>query len=171
MFLLVLAEAEPSWIISILYQITALIIYYQPVRFNSLSQTNLDRVIVNAAVFLSGMRMSLIAKDLLIVFLLGIAMMGVAVYRLYESSYAVAQNLVYAYIGVFLLFFHAFCLKSAVVLTMALVLMFVTLTFSITKTRLTLLAGVLVISYLYFGSDFEILFESFEEELYKVGVF
>jgi hypothetical protein len=133
-------------------------------------ESSQEKLVLSLACFLSGWRISLIAADLRLVFLLGILMMGVAIFRLYESSVDQTSHLLYAYIALGLLFFNSFCLKSVCALIIALVMTFVTASMSITKVRLGAVALVIVVGYFYFDMDFVVLFQAFEEQMGKVKV-
>lgn len=121
-------------------------------------------------VFLSGMRISLIAKDLYLVFFMALIMMTLAIYRLYECAKYCRELLFFALVGIFLLLFHAFCLKSGVALIVAVFLIFVTMGAEVNKVRIFLFSLVIFVLYVYFSMDFVILFETLEGELSKIGI-
>ena len=116
------------------------------------------------------MRISLIAKDLYLVFFMALTMMTLAIYRLYECAKVCPELLFFTLVGIFMLLFHAFCLKSGAALVIAVFLIFVAMGAEVNKTRIFLFSLVIFILYVYFGMDFYVLFETLEGELSKVEI-
>jgi hypothetical protein len=171
LILLRLAETEDSSIISVIYSLVGLLIYYQAIIYTTVTRTDAEKLIITAVVFLSGMRISLLAQNIFLTFYLGIGMMLMAIYRTYQVAYMNAALYFATFAYCMLLILHSFCLKSSSVLVLSILVLFVLLSKEINSNRWKLLTFFMIVCSLIFmrssGLDIGELFSIVEKEAYR----
>jgi hypothetical protein len=169
--LFVLAEQETSAFISVLYSCVAMVLYYKAVLTKPLGEllSPENLIVFNTIQFLSGIRISLIAKNLTLTYLLGVVMMSVAFIRTYNARAKHFSFFFAAFSFLLSLLVFAVCIKSAFIFIIAVLFLYWVLATELSLDhRVYVMAGLVVLtaaSLVAFEMNFRLLFETIEQSL------